>query len=281
MRVLNPCPGEHVIDGTAGDGGHVAAFLEKVGPGGLVLGIDWDKEAIKKLKERHKGRTHARFISGNYADLKEILKKEDIAKVDIVLLDLGFSSDQLENANRGFSFRRNEPLWMTYSDEQTPVRMLLKTLSEQELRQIIFLFGEERWAPKIAKAIKERVRTQAIETSDDLAEVIRKAVPAHYEHGRIDPATRTFQALRIYANNELGNLEKLLQDLPELLRVGGRAGIISFHSLEDRLVKKYFNIGKESGVFRILTKKPFEASGEEKRKNPRSRSAKLRVIQKI
>ncbi|MBI2025050.1 MAG: 16S rRNA (cytosine(1402)-N(4))-methyltransferase RsmH [Candidatus Harrisonbacteria bacterium] len=259
---LNPQPEEFFIDGTFGAGGHSQAIKEKIGANGKLLAIDWEK------------------TGENFADLPEILEKNPPAggtKADGLILDLGVSSEQLDISGRGFSFLRDEPLLMTYNPKEEPVRQILTELTEVELFKIIKEYGEERYARRIAKAIYERERGQPILTSGELAKVIANAVPKNYERGRIHPATRTFQALRIYANRELENLERLLQNLRQIIKPGGRVAIISFHSLEDRLVKNYFRDYRKQGKMEIFTKKPIQASKEEIQKNPRSRSAKLRV----
>ncbi|MEK7114754.1 MAG: 16S rRNA (cytosine(1402)-N(4))-methyltransferase RsmH [Patescibacteria group bacterium] len=276
INVLNPQPGEFFIDGTFGGGGHGIAILEQIGFNGSFLGIDWNKDAIEKGKFQISNFKfqNALLIQDNFANLPEILEKNNLGKADGLLLDLGTSSDELENSGRGFSFRKNEPLLMTYNDNEIPVRDLLKQLSKEELTEIIKNYGGENWAIKIAEAIKDRMRksvSRRIETSRELAELISETLPKNYEHGRIHPATRTFMALRIYANRELENLEKVLKNLDKILKNKGRIAIISFHSLEDRLVKNYFK------KLEVITKKPIIASREEILKNPRSRSAKLRA----
>lgn len=258
LSFLNPQPGEFIIDGTFGAGGHSRVIQEKIGERGRLLAIDWEK------------------TGENYADLAEILKEKKLGKADGLLLDLGFSSEQL-GGGKGFSFQINEPLAMVYDVNRPPVRQIIKELTEQELAKIIRDFGEERMAGRIARVIKETIRKRGIETTFELAEAVKSAVPGNYEHGRIHPATRTFQALRIYANNELGNLEKILKDLFKILKTGARIVIISFHSLEDRIVKNYFRDYAKEEKVKILTKKPVEATDEESRLNPRSRSAKLRA----
>lgn len=280
LQELDPKPGEFFIDGTVDGGGHAAAIMEKIMPEGKFLGVDWDKQMIVARKKNRKDAAREKYIVGNYADLPAILKKEKLRKADGLLLDLGFSSEQLSRSGRGFSFGEsaaNEPLMMTYEDGRPSVAELLRSLKEEELANIIFEFGGERMSRRIAKAIFVRQKSHRITTSGELAEVVRSAVPGNYEHGRINPATRTFQALRIYANDELGNLEKVLAELPDILKSGGRVAIISFHSLEDRIVKRTFQALGKAGKLEITTKKPITASREEIAKNPRSRSAKLRA----
>jgi len=217
------------------------------------------------------------LICDNYAHAIKVLIEREM-KADGLLLDLGFSTEQMENSGRGFSFQKDEPLLMTYSRESKPVAEIIKEKTEEELANIIFELGGERRSRKIAKAIKAEKR---ITSSKQLADVVSRAVSKNYERGRIHPATRTFQALRIYANDELNNLERALKNIPQLLKTNGRAVIISFHSLEDRLVKNYFRDYKKEKIVEVLTKKPIEPTREEIKENPKSRSAKLRAIKKI
>lgn len=269
IELLNPQPGEFFIDGTFGGGGHAKIILEKIKPNGRLLAIDWNKEAIGKCEILQKQSANGELICirENFANLPEILK----GKANGLLLDLGVSSDELENSGRGFSFQKEEPLLMTYGDEQIPVKDWLKKLSEKELSQIIKDYSGERWAKKIAQAIKDYQRKKTIETSKELADIIFRAVPKSYERGRIHPATRAFMALRIFANQELKNLETVLQNMEKILLPGGRIAIISFHSLEDRIVKNYFKKFTQP-----INKKPITPTWEEVKNNPRSRSAKLR-----
>ncbi len=234
-----------------------------------------------ETEQRHYQLSKVIFETVNYTELPRILTQHNLPKADGLLLDLGFSSEQIASG-RGFSFRNSpageEPLSMTYSDEEKPVSELLNKLSVKDLENIIRTYGEERFAGRIAKAIKSHL---PIKTSGKLAEIIALAVPKNYERGRIHPATRTFQALRIFANRELQNLESILKIIPEIITKNGRVAIISFHSLEDRLVKNYFkNLVKEEKVI-LLNKKPIVASLEEIKSNPKSRSAKLRAIRII
>lgn len=277
LRLLDPKPREFFIDGTFGGGGHSKAILNKIGSRGNLLVLDWDKRAIAKGKQELAYYKNVIFVNDNYVNLPNILQEKKLPKADGLLLDLGFSSDQLESLGKGFSFNRDEPLLMTYSNESTPVHRLLEKLSEKELAEIIWKLGEERFARKIASAIYFRQKQKPIKTSGELAEIIKGAVPGNYERGRIHPATRTFQAFRIYANKELDNLDQTLKSLDNILNLGGRAGIISFHSLEDRLVKNNFRDSAKAGKLIILTKKPITANSEEIVRNPRSRSAKLRA----
>ncbi len=278
MKLLEPKSGEVFIDCTFGGGGHSGKILDKIGANGRLLAIDWNLEAINKCKLYAKEFHHLECLNANFADLLHITQKINFPKADGLLIDLGISSDELENSGRGFSFQKNEPLFMTFSNNEKPVRTILKELKVKELEKIIKDFGGERYAGRIAAAIKETLKKHPIETTLDLASVIMRTVPTNYEHQRIHPATRTFMALRIYANKELENLEKVLGNVIKVMNVGGRVAVISFHSLEDRIVKNYFRNLNKDGLAEILTKKPLEPSEEEKLSNPRSRSSKLRAI---
>jgi 16S rRNA (cytosine1402-N4)-methyltransferase len=276
---LNPSKGEFIIDGTVNGGGHAEKFVERIGPSGKFLGVDLDEDMLSKTRSKLSGR-NIFLIQGNYADLPEILDKNKLGKADALLLDLGFSSNQLESG-RGFAFsgELNEPILMTYDKNAEPLFKILQKLKAQELEKIIREYGGERMAGRIAKAIKGNL--QKIKGSHDLAKIVSEALPRSYERGRIHPATRTFQALRIYANKELENLKTVLSSLSKIINPGGKVAIISFHSLEDKIVKDYFREGKKKGELEILTKKPLTANREESAKNPRSRSAKLRIAKLI
>ena len=280
LEVLDPKPDEFFIDGTFGAGGYTEAILERVGERGKVLSIDWDAQAIERGQSLQKKYPNLILRQANFAEIPEILKQEALDAANGLVLDLGFSSNQLAGGGRGFSFGdegKDEPLLMTYSDTETPVRELIRGVSEDDLRSIIRKLGEERFAGRIARAIKNASRKKPIETAGELADIVRSIVPRQYERGRIDPATRTFQALRIYANRELENLERVLTELPEILGSGGRAAIVSFHSLEDRIVKNHFKSLVVEELMELISKKPITARPEEIASNPRSRSAKLRA----
>lgn len=277
LYYLDPQPGKLIIDGTMNGGGHTAEIASRVSPRGSVIGIDWDEEIIERARDRFAKSENIVVIQGNYADLLEIMKKRGVPKAQGLLLDLGFSSAQIGPSGKGFSFLHDEPLIMTYSESLVPVWKIIKEMREKELADTIFKLGGEKFSRRIAKAIK--AYPKPIVRTGTLADVIHSAVPKNYERGRIDPATRTFQALRIFANHELENLEKALSDLPEILAPGGRAVVISFHSLEDRIVKNAFRDMGKKKLLSILTKKPVEASDAEVRWNPRSRSAKLRAAE--
>lgn len=284
IEILRPKQGEFFIDGTMGNAGHAVGILEKIGPQGKLLGVDWDKNAIERLKIERlsaKGGKNVILVNDNYANLPEILKRNNLPKADGLLLDLGISSEQLENSGCGFSFSarggqaNDEPLLMTYSLKEKPAYQWLEELKGFELAKIIKDFGEERYASRIARAIKKNL---PIKTSRRLAEIVSESVPKNYERGRIHPATRTFQALRIFVNRELENLKDVLSKTTEILNPGGRLAVISFHSLEDRIVKNVFRELVKDSSAEILTKKPIRPSAEEILNNPRSRSAKLRAL---
>lgn len=267
-------------------GGHSTAIAKHLLPSGMLLGVDWDERVLGRGTEKMAGAlgmTQSQLAKkvliaqGNYADLPEILRKRGLPKADGLLLDLGFSSEQLEGG-RGFSFLKDEPLLMTYSDTSEPVHQILRRLSETELANVIYELGGERYSRRIAKAVKEAERKDPIRTSGALAEVVRASLPRGYERGRIDPATRTFQALRMYANHELDNIERGLRNIPEIVKTGGRAVVLTFHSLEDGLVKRIFRELAKEGRAEVLTKKPIGPTDQEIRDNPRARSAKLRSI---
>ena len=282
IKILDPQPGEFFIDGTLGGGGHAAEIFRKISPKGTLLGIDWDKTTIEKAQKNISAISKSEslisklvLISDNYKNIPMILKEKKLGKADGVLLDLGFSSEQLTDSGRGFSFLRDEPLFMTYSKETKPAYRVLSEESESNLKQIIREFGEERFASRIARAIKKNL---PILNSGKLAAVVAGAVPGNYERGRIHPATRTFQAIRIFVNRELENLKIFLGEVPSILNPGARLAVISFHSLEDRIVKNRFRELKTEGLAELLTKKPMIAEAGEIRGNPRRRSAKLRAI---
>ncbi len=271
INILDPKKGEVFIDGTVGGGGHAEAILEKIGTTGELIAVDWDSRAIESAKQKFIHTKNVVFIHDTYANLP----KYDLPKADGLLLDIGFSSMQIETRGRGFSFLKDEPLIMTYNDQSESLGHFLSRTNFKELVKIISDLGEERYAPQITKSIIEHRHT--LKTSRQLGDVIRSAVPKSYEKGRIHPATRTFQALRIYLNKELENVESILKSFLQLMNPGGRVAIISFHSLEDRLVKTHFNELEKEQKIKIITKKPIIAGPKEIALNPRSRSAKLRA----
>jgi 16S rRNA (cytosine1402-N4)-methyltransferase len=271
IELLDPQPGEVWVDATTGAGGHTRQIAERVGPNGRVFALDQDAKMLELAATRLAG-LPVRLIQANFDQLLEVLAGENITQVNGLLADLGFCSDQLDDATRGLSFREDGPLDMRLdtSTGQTAAE-LVNTMSEEGLADVFYEFGEERKSRWVAKRIVERRREQKFSRTGELAELVRSTVP---RSGGIDPATRVFQALRIAVNDELGALDRLLGMLPEIVATGGRVGMISFHSLEDRRVKQAF---RDQAFWSVRTKKPVEASEAEVARNPRSRSAKFRV----
>lgn len=273
------------VDCTVGQGGHAAIILERSGPDGILIGIDRDPEAIASTGSRlARFAQRMRLIQGNFSALKQHVKSVGVSEVDGVIFDLGVSSAQLDRPERGLSFLSDGPLDMRMdrSGGRTAADLLAQ-LPERELADLIYQYGEERYSRRIARAIIASRKIHPLRTTFDLASAVSGAVPAAYRHGRIHCATRTFQALRIAVNQELDVIEGAVRDAASLLKPGGRLCVISFHSLEDRIVKHTFRSlaqGSEASL-KILTKKPQVPSDEECRDNPRARSAKLRVAEKL
>lgn len=284
---LNPRPNQNFIDCTLGSGGHSKAILEKIAPNGRLLAIDFDSSAIDNFQQYVVGRglgERVTLTNDNFADLETIASKNNFSSVNGILLDLGFSSDELENSRRGFSFLKDEPLDMRFGDGEVTAADILNCYRFEELTKIFQKYGEERDAAKIARLVCEARKKTKIKTTKELVNIIARAKFGSeiiYPHHRIHPATKVFQALRIAVNKELENLENVLPRALKILKHGGRMAVISFHSLEDRIVKKFFKEQKQIGALNILTKKPVTASEKEIMTNPRSRSAKLRVAEKI
>ncbi len=281
LHWLQPRPGGIFVDGTLGAGGHTRALAEAVGPQGLVVALDRDPAAIASAERRLKG-LPVMLAQTNFADLPEVLKEVQIDKVDGVLLDLGMSSDQLADHARGFSYEADGLLDMRFDpDRGEPAWKLLERLKAESLADLLREFGEERASRHIARAVVQRRQTEPIRTARQFAELVRRIVQAHSrsrDPNRLDPATRSFQALRIAVNQELQSLQSLLARVADSLSLGGRVAVISFHSLEDRLVKEAF---RNDPRLENLTKKPIGASEEEVSRNIRARSAKLRVAARV
>lgn len=273
--------GETVVDATLGGAGHAKALAERIGKGGVLIGIDEDEAAVRRGKkelEGFKGKLH--LVRGNFRNLAKVMAKLKVKQADRILMDLGVSSFQLDRGGRGFSFRRDEPLRMTLGKKKSGLfdaATMVNEWEEKNLADIIYGYGEERFARKIAKAIVEARAARPLRTSGELAAVIERAVG---RRGRLHPATKTFQALRIAVNDELRALEEALPQAIEALAPGGRLAVISFHSLEDRIVKRVFKRAAAAGTISLVGKKPLTPSAEESDENPRSRSAKLRIIEK-
>lgn len=283
LQYLDPKPNENFIDCTIGEAGHTLAILEKTSPEGKALGIDFDPKILKSLESRILNlelRKRLILVCDNFANLKEIIERKKFRPVHGILFDLGMSSWHLEESGRGFSFLRNEPLDMRYNP-QGPLTAgkIINYWSGSEIEKVLRECGEERFAKQISRKIIETRKRRPIKSTFQLVEVIRKAAPGKYRAGRIHFATRTFLALRIAVNDELGNLKRVLPQTLRVLEPGGKLCIISFHSLEDRIVKNFLK--DNEGFFRALTKKPLTPSEAEIKINPRSRSAKLRAAVKL
>ncbi len=280
-----------VVDGTLGGGGHAWQLIQVLQPRDFLIGIDRDAAAIDRVTElfdrllppkqaeANRSTCRIRLIQSSYRDLPSLMVDHSIPKADCILLDLGLSSDQLEDTSRGFSFRTGGTLDLRFcTEEGISASDLLAKIGEKELADIIYQFGEERFSRRIARAIVERRQHSPVRTAEELADLVHRCVPGGKIHGRIDSATRTFQALRIAVNNELEHLKTAIERLPDCLAPGGRLLVISFHSLEDRIVKHAM---RECAQLQVLTKKPILPSDSESYENPRSRSAKLRVAERV
>jgi 16S rRNA (cytosine1402-N4)-methyltransferase len=279
-------PSDTFLDGTLNAGGHSKAASKILGTEGVIIGIDLDGNALTKAREALSGiQAKVFLVQENFGNMELVLSQVGIKFVDKILLDLGLSSNQLEESGRGFSFNKKEPLQMTFKENPGPSDLtagdIVNRWDEENIAQIIKSYGEERFAEKIAHAIVFEREKQEIKTTEDLVNIIKIAIPKKYQSGKINPATKTFQALRITVNDEITNLKKGLEQGFEHLNISGRIAVISFHSLEDRMVKNFFKQKAIDGRGIIITKKPIIASKEEEDSNPRSRSAKLRILEKI
>jgi 16S rRNA (cytosine1402-N4)-methyltransferase len=284
-------PHQTFVDGTLGGGGHALEILRRTEPDGVIIGIEWDEDAIaeaKKVVMPFGGRV--KIFRENFVQIPDLLRTMKIQSVDGILLDLGLSSIQLEKEERGFSFKGQGSLDMRMDQRiEVTAADLVNRLSQKELEKTLFEYGEERWARRIAKAIVDERTRSPIETAQTLRRIVHRAIPRRFHSWRIDPATKTFQAFRIRVNDELENLKEILETGWPFLKSGGRMCVISFHSLEDRIVKETFRKLERGGiegldqgkVMHVVTKKPVTPSEEEKRKNPRSRSAKLRCAERV
>ena len=276
LEWLRPAAGKVFVDGTLGGGGHALLLAKAVGPTGLVIAVDRDPAAVERATAEMAD-LPVRAFQANYSDVPETLGELDIEAVDGILLDLGLSSDQLADVERGFSFHSEGTLDLRFDPMRgEPAWKLIERLSAEHLADLIFKYGEERHSRRIARRIVETRRATPVRTAADLALIVRQSVPRSHTE-RIDPATRTFQALRIAVNEELKWLEVALRRLPGCLRAGGRIAVISFHSLEDRFVKEAF---REDKRLEVLTRRPVRPTETESAANPRSRSAKLRVAER-
>ena len=276
---LGPHANENFIDCTIGAGGHCLAILEKVKPNGKVLGIEIDPEMCANLREKKIERLI--LVNNSYKNIKEIAKQNNFTP-DGILFDLGMSSWHIEKSERGFSFMRNEPLDMRYSMEtRLTAEEIVNKYSEQEIEEILREFGGERFSKRIAREIVLARKAEHIETTEQLKNIIIKAIPSRFRHSRIHCATRSFQAIRIVVNDELNNLKNALEQALDILKPNGRLAVISFHSGEDKIVKIFFKENNNQNLIKILAKNVIKASSEEIKANPRSRSARLRIAMKL
>ncbi|HEY9481278.1 MAG TPA: 16S rRNA (cytosine(1402)-N(4))-methyltransferase RsmH [Candidatus Paceibacterota bacterium] len=273
--------GDVVVDGTLGRAGHSIEMVKRVKV--RLIGIDRDAQAIEESRAKLSAAgANFELHQGNFADMKSILAYAGVEHVNKVILDLGVSSPQIDSSGRGFSFKENEPLSMTMEREPSAdaftARDIVNGWAEEDIANVIYAYGEERYARRIARGIVTAREIAPIETTHQLVEIIQRSVPFMYRHGRIHPATRTFQALRIAVNDELRSIERGLDATLSVLQPEGRIAVISFHSLEDRIVKERFRKWEGEGTGKQATKKPIVPSEAEIERNPRSRSAKLRIF---
>lgn len=280
MTFLKCEPGHTYVDATLGGGGHASEILKRSVPDGVVIGMEWDEDALSEARNTLMPfGDRVKIFRENFIHLPDLMKAES---ADGILLDLGLSSIQVEKEERGFSFRGEGPLDMRMDQRMNETAAdLVDSLSSEELESTLAQYGEERWAKRIARAVVQERERESIRTTQTLRKIVHRAIPRRFHSRRIDPATRTFQALRIRVNEELENLKKILETGWKILKRGGRMCVISFHSLEDRMVKETFRTLEKEGEMRVLTKKPVTPCEEEQKRNPRSRSGKLRCAERI
>ena len=275
-------PDDIVVDATFGSGGHAVEILRQLNSDGIYVGIDADNSAFAGTTlAKTKATVH--LVNDNFQNITEILRSLHIEKADAILADLGWRMEQFTDGGKGFSFNVDEPLYMTFGDPKDypfTAEDIINEWNEETLANILYGYAEERFSRRIAKAIVTERKSLKISSTKQLVEIVQSAVPKAYLHKKVHPATKTFQALRIAVNDELGVLERFIDESMNCLEVGGRLAIITFHSIEDRIVKHTFRSLKEAGSGQLITKKPICPSPEEMKNNPRSRSAKLRIIEK-
>lgn len=286
LAFLRPRAGGIYVDATVGEGGHAAAILETSAPSGQLIGIDRDADVLALAQRRLAGfGSRVQLLHAHARDMRQDLDRQQPPHLEGILLDLGMSSYQLAHGERGFSFTREGPLDMRMDrTSELTAATLVNTLREEELATVIQRYGEERWARRIARAIVRARRRSPLRTTQELAALVTQVIPPSARPPRIHPATRTFQALRIAVNQELATLEITLQTALTCLSAGGRLCVIAYHSLEDRIVKRTFRAAEASDSsppVRVLTRKPVTPSAAERRQNPRARSAKLRVAERV
>jgi 16S rRNA (cytosine1402-N4)-methyltransferase len=274
-----------MVDATIGQGGHSLLFGKRLGPEGAIIGLDVDTNAVRRAQSVLEGlQCRVILVNSNFADIADVVQQQGIEKVDFILADLGVCSAQLDDDRMGLSFQRNMPLDMRLDKRlKTTAADIINRADEKSLADLIYRFGEDRASRRIARFIVEHRRREPITTTGQLAAIVSGALAkrGHKQWARIHPATRTFQALRIAVNNEMDNLACLLASAPKILGKNGYIAVISFHSLEDRLVKTNFKDNVSRGIYKIVTKKPISPSRSEVSQNRRARSAKLRIAQKV
>lgn len=278
LKYLEPKPNQNFIDATVGNGGHAKEILKLTAPNGKLLGIDRDIDSIVRAKSNlAEFENRVLYINDSFGNLSEIIRRNKFGFASGILFDFGMLSSQLENSGRGFSFQKNEILDMRF-DAKTPITAedIINDYNESELQEIFEKWSEEPKAKQIARAIVEARKKNHIKTTGELVKIIETV---SRRRGKLHPATLIFQALRLEVNQELSEIEKTLKTVPEILNKGGRAAFISFHSLEDRMIKNWAKDLNKKNIIKLLNKKPITASAEELKSNPRSRSAKLRVIE--
>ena len=287
LQLLNPQPGRTILDCTLGRGGHSSEIAKRLAPGGTLIGIDADPRNLEFASERVRSSAASgvatRFFHANFAELEDVLEAAGIPAVDGILADLGLSTNQLFDEQYGLSFAQPMPLDMRIDPRITHTAAhLVNTMREDDLANVLYELAQEHYSRRIARKIGDARRVSPINTTDRLADLVRSAIPKRGgAPEKIDPATRTFMALRMAVNREVENLAALLEQAPRRLKPGGRLAVISFHSTEDRLVKQAFRSAEQTGLLAILTKKPLSPADDELARNPRSRSAKLRVAEKL
>ncbi|OGF37476.1 16S rRNA (cytosine(1402)-N(4))-methyltransferase [Candidatus Falkowbacteria bacterium RIFOXYC2_FULL_48_21] len=298
VQSLDPRPGRNYIDCTVGGGGHAEKILAATEPDGKLLGLDWDGEAVNRAGERlaRYGR-RAMLVQSSYTKIKEVVYDKKFNSFHGILLDLGLSSDQLQNSRRGFSFQVNEPLDMRFApgENELTAAQILNEWPEGEIEVILRENANERNARKIARAIVEQRKTKKFASTLDLTQLVMNVVPPRFGRARINPATKTFQALRMAVNDEIGNIQKFLSAVMEIMPSGCRLSVITFHSIEDRVVKDFFKLNSRDCLcppeipvcrcghkaqLKLITHKPITPSEKEVQENFRARSAKLRVVEK-
>jgi len=283
LKYLDPRPNENFIDATFGEGGHSRMILEKIKPKGKILAIEIDPELYKIDISKFQQQKRLILVNDSYVNLERIVRKYNFGPIDGILFDLGMCLWHLEESKRGFSLKREEYLDMRFSPKFTTLTaaQILNTWSKKDISKILKHYGQEKFASKIAQLIVEERKKRPLKTTFQLVEIVKKAIPKRYQFRKIHPATKVFQALRIAVNQELENLKKGLNQSLKVLAKNGRLVVISFHSLEDRIVKRFFKEKQEENILKILTKKPITPTQKEISDNPRSRSAKLRASIKL